>query len=322
MQLNKSLMLFKEYLINYNYSKRTQKGYIQQTNKFLLFVMHNYPSIKSLEKINKQVILDYLSYLTNYKDNRGKPLTTTTICIKLKILRAFFKYLLKNDLILKNPILEIELPRTNQSLPRGILSIAQVETLLNSVKLDSPINIRNKSIIELFYDIGIRTSECCNLKIGDVDLKEHIITIEKGKGGKTRILPLGQYAAYYLNLYFKSARKYFLKNCNQDEGYIYLTKSGRKFTRDILNREVIQKIAKNANFKKNITCYTFRHSIATHLLQQKVDIRYISQLLGHSSLNTTKRYTRVDITDLKKVHSLYHPREMKNKPIIEEEKDF
>jgi integrase/recombinase XerD len=154
----------------------------------------------------------------------------------------------------------------------------------------------------------MRTSELCNLKIHDIDLKEQTAIIVLGKGGKTRIVPLGQYACFYIEEYLNRGRKYMLKGNIKDEGYLFLSKNGIPFSRDTINK-VINQIMRNVKINKHISCYSFRHATASHLVKNKVDIRFVSELLGHTNLQTTQRYCHLNITDLKKMHSLYHPRE-------------
>ena len=173
-------------------------------------------------------------------------------------------------------------------------------------------SIRNRAILELFYACGMRTSKLCNLKVGDVDLKEQTGVVIIGKGGKSRLLPIGQYAARYIDQYLQKARRYMLKNTWVDPGNLFLSGRGNPFNRSTINKTVMKSVTRNVNLKKHISAYSFRHGVATHLLANGVDVAYISRLLGHESLNTTQRYLKVEIGDLKKMHSLYHPRESKN----------
>jgi len=158
----------------------------------------------------------------------------------------------------------------------------------------------------------MRTSELCNLKVHDVDLKEQTVIIVKGKGNKSRLLPIGQYASFYIQQYLEKARKYMLKGKRDDPGYLFLSQRGNPFNKSTINKTVMKTVCRNTNLEKSISCYSLRHSIATHLLRNKVDIMYIASLLGHASLKTTQKYLHVEISDLKKMHSLYHPRESKN----------
>ncbi len=199
--------------------------------------------------------------------------------------------------------------KEEQRLTRNVLSEKEVFQLLDKLKPREPIGIRNRAIIELFYACGIRTSELCTLKVQDVDMKEQTVTIVKGKGNKSRVVPIGQCAVYYIELYLKKSRKHMLKGEKTDHGYLFLSQRGNPFNRTTINKCVIGSILRKGLIEKSISCYSYRHTIATHLLRNKVDIMYIAQLLGHASLKTTQKYLRVEISDLKKMHSLYHPRE-------------
>ncbi len=300
---------FSDYLRLKKFSERTDSSYCFEVKKLISFISENFISIKNITQINKNIILEYLNYLIRYKNRFGKSLSSKTIKLKIASIRHFFKYLLKSDFILKDPTLTIESPKEERSLPKNILTKIEVKLILDSIDIRTPIGLRNKTIIELFYSCGMRTSELCDLKIHNVDLKEQTVIIEHGKGDKMRALPLGQYAVEYISLYLEKARKFMLKGKRNDEGYLFLTVKGTKFNRDTINKCVIHEVVKNLKLNKNVTCYSFRHGLATHLIQNKVDIRFVQELLGHESLNTTQKYCHLNITDLKKMHALYHPRE-------------
>ena len=310
---------FSDYLRLKNFSKRTDDSYCFEVKKLIFFISENYTRIKNIAQINKNIILDYLNYLMRYKNKIGKALSSKTIKLKIAAIRHFFKYLLKSDFILKDPTLTIESPKEERSLPKNILTESEVKLILDSINTRTPIGLRNKTIIELFYSCGMRTSELCDLKIHNVDLKEQTVIIEHGKGDKMRILPLGQYAVEYIDQYLLKARKFMLKGKNNDEGYLFLTVRGKKFNRDTINKCVVHEVVKNLKLNKNVTCYSMRHALATHLVQNKVDIRFVQELSGHESLNTTQKYCHLNITDLKKMHALYHPREASQNIDIKED---
>jgi site-specific recombinase XerD len=310
MKYEKQLKSFREYLGMLNFSERTIGDYCKNTERFLRFVEKHYPRIKSFSKVTKNVLLDYQMFLTHYNTRKNKHLTNSSMVKMLYSVKKFFSYLLKHDLILNNPCLYLEFPRAEKIITRDIPTEKEAIEFLESLKTRTPQEMRNKAILELVYATGIRTSECCHIKMEDIDIKEQILTIVKGKGRKTRMVPLTQYASHYLELYLAKARKYFLKGKLHDTGYVFLTEKGNPFNANSLNMCVIRKIFRKVNINnKHITFYSFRHAVATHLLKNKVDIRYIAELLGHSSLNTTQRYTHVEISDLKKIHSMTHPRE-------------
>ena len=309
MKFEKYLNYFKDDLTVRNFSERTVFSYAHEIKKFLSFIEEKYSRITSISQITKDTTADFVNYLTCFKDRKGNSLSSKTIKIKIISLRNFFKYLLKHDYVLNNPMTLIELPREERELPRGILSEEEVKEILTKIKTNTPIGLRNKAIIELFYSCGIRTSELSDLKINDIDLKEHVAIIVKGKGNKTRVVPIGMHACLYIEQYLQTARKFMLKGKLKDKGYLFLNERGQKFNRDTLNKCVMRQVMKNNRINKKVSCYTFRHSLATHLVKNKVDIRYVGQLLGHESLRTTQKYVHLEISDLKKMHAMYHPRE-------------
>ena len=311
-------MLFEEHLKGFknslklrNYSERTIESYFANATQFAAFIGKYYSRITSVSKITKDILLDYQNYLINYRNRTDNPLAGKTQNLKLISVRKFFQYLFKKDLILKDISDVFTFAREEQKITRNILNEKQTLDLLKNIKLNSPISIRNKAIAETFYSSGIRTSELCNLKLHDIDLNNQVITIVKGKGNKSRIVPLTMYAVEYIKLYMEKARKFMLKGKKIDPGYLFLSSRGNRFDKNTINKTVMKSIRKSQNLEKHISCYSFRHMCCTHLLANGVDISHIAQLAGHKSLTTTQKYTRIEISDLKKVHSLCHPREVK-----------
>jgi len=303
---------YKEFLVSQNCSDRTIDSYGSYAKRFINFLQKYYPRVMSVEMITTDVLMDYQNYLSNYEWKNGELLSISTQRLLLRALKNFFRYLVKKDLILKDLSVAITLPREEQRVIRNVLSEKEVLRVLDRIRCTDPLKIRNRAIVELLYSCGIRTSELCTLRIQDVDLKEQTVTIIKGKGNKSRIVPIGQYAVFYIQMYLDKARKYMLRGKRTDPGILFLSQRGNPFNKSTINKTVIQSVMRQAKLKKPISCYTFRHSVATHLLANKVDVMYIAKLLGHASLKTTQNYLRVEITDLKKMHSLYHPRETKN----------
>lgn len=207
MKFGRYLTSFKEYIESIHFSERTVESYCLYTKQFLSFIEKYYTRITSLEMITKDNVLDYQNYLAHYKNEKGESLSNKTQSLKLRALKKFFSFLIRRDLILKDSTTVLTFPKEEQRLTRNILSEKEVFDLLDKVKPYDPIGIRNKAIIELLYSCGMRTSELCNLKVHDVDLKEQTVTIVKGKGNKSRLIPIGQYASHYIQLYLEKARK-------------------------------------------------------------------------------------------------------------------
>ena len=319
MKFENHLTQFREYLESGHYSERTTETYCAYAKRFVGFLDTHYPRLTSFGKITRDIILDFQNYLTQYRDRKGEPLANGTQTLILRSIRKLFCFLIERDLIMKDPTTIITFPKEQQRLNRNIPTEQEVFDLLDNTKLRNPVGIRNRAILELFYACGMRTSELCNLKVGDVDLKEQTVAVINGKGGKSRLLPIGQYAAHYIDQYLQISRKYMLKDTREDPGNLFLSGRGNPFNRSTINKTVMKSVTRNVNMKKHISAYSFRHAAATHLLANGVDVAHISRLLGHESLNTTQRYLNVEIGDLKKMHGLYHPRESRNdRPPAEE----
>ena len=309
MKFQRHLDGFRDYLRAHHFAARTLETYGANTKRFLAFLEQRYPRIDTVEQVTKDTILDYQRHLAEHEDPRIGPLTHATQNLILRSVRKFFHYLLRGDFILRDPTSVLEFPKEEQKLIRNVLSEDEVSGLLEQIKPIGPEGLRNRAIVELLYACGIRTTELCRLRVADVDLKEQTVTIMKGKGGKSRLVPIGQYACHYIAEYLRKGRKYFLRGRTDDPGLLFLSGWGNPFNASTINRSVMWKIATEAGLKKDLTCYTFRHSVATHLLRADANVMHIAKLLGHASLKTTQKYLRVEIGDLKRVHSLYHPRE-------------
>jgi site-specific recombinase XerD len=310
--LQTCLACFREYLQEHNRAERTLETYSYHVQKFVQFLEWHYPRIHAIEKVTRGVVRDYQRYLMDYRNRDGRALSTRTQVLKLRVVRAFFACMIDRDLILKNPAASLPLPREEQRLVRNVLSEGEVMALLEALNGSDPLSIRNRAIVEVLYGCGLRTSELCQLKVEDIDLKGQTVSIRKGKGGKPRMLPIGQYAAHYLERYLGRSRKNMLKGKRTDPGFLFLSQRGNPFNKTTINKSVMRSVARKSGGKKYLSCYSFRHSVASHLLANHVDITYIARLLGHASLRTTQRYVHVEIGDLKKMHSRFHPRERTN----------
>lgn len=309
-------MIFTEYLNHFydyltikNYAKLTIENYIYRTKKFISFIECHYPRITDINMISKDIIFDYQRYLTYLTDKRGKLLTSKTRLSRLIVVKHFFKMLYKYDHIIVNPANSIEYPRAEKVLPRNIPSEKEVFQILGTPKTCRPSGKRDKAILELLYATGIRTSELTSLIISDLDLENQTLTIRKGKGNKMRIVPIGTYATFYIEDYLKEGRKYLSKSRTRDEGFLFINNHGTQYNRKTLNTSVIKKVIQESGLNKKYTAYSFRHAVASHLIHNQVDIRYVAELLGHTSLKTTQVYCHIEISDLKQMHCKYHPRE-------------
>ncbi len=309
MKFEKHVLAFEEHMRNCSLSPRTIETYSEQVRLFLAFVDAHYPRLASIRAVNRGVIADYLTLLRARTGRTGRPLANQTLVVKTKAVRAFFSFLAREGTVLRDPTSEMIRPREQIVVSRNVLSQEEVRDLIQGIRPIDPLSIRNRAIVELFYACGLRTSELCDLKIGDVDLKEQTVTIAHGKGGRSRVAPIGQYAAHYVELYLSRARKYMLAGKRKDPGNLFLSGRGNPFDRSSINKTVMRSAAMALACGKRVSAYTFRHSIATHLLANGLDVVHIAELLGHRSLRTTQRYLTIEIGDLKRLHALVHPRE-------------
>ena len=309
MNANDYLETYRAFLRRKGYTRQTQESYERQIKSFFAFLKRYYPRIGSPTEVDKRIITDYHDYLCERRTSDGKPLANKSICLMLFAVKSFFSFLVAEDIVSGDPTKALILPKQERTLVRDVLTEAEVMKILKNCNGHTPFSLRDKAILELLYSTGMRTTELCNLKVTDVNLKEQTVFIDKGKGNISRLVPIGQYASLYVGKYLQNGRKFFLKGKLYDPGFLFLTQFGNPFERRSINKWVMSPIQQKARLKKHLTVYSLRHALATHLLQHGVDVSYIAKLLGHRSLNTTQQYLKIEIGDLKRVHSLYHPRE-------------
>ena len=309
MNLQEYITAFGEHLEAKSFSPRTVEAYIRHAREFAGFLERYYPRLRRPNEVSREIVDDYQQFVRSSKTRDGRPPANTTVRLKLTALKAFFAFLIERDVVLRDPTSVIVAPREEQRLSRRVPNDEEMREILNAVQPHDPVSMRDRAILELLYASGIRTSELCDLKVSEVDLKEQTATVVRGKGGKTRIVPIGQYAAHYIGLYLEKGRKRLLQGKRDDPGNLFLTSSGTPYSRKTINRSVMGRVNRHVSGEKLITCYSMRHAAASGLIARGVDIAYVAQLLGHSSLETTQRYLKIEIGDLKRMHSLYHPRE-------------
>lgn len=219
-------------------------------------------------------------------------------------LRSFFNYLVFEDYIKSNPIELIESPKIGRKLP-DTLSEQEIDTLINAIDLSKPEGERNRAILETLYGCGLRVSELINLKISDLFFDEGFVKVT-GKGDKQRFVPIVSITQKYINIYKDQVRNH-IKIQAGHEDTLFLNRRGKQLTRAMIFT-IIKQLAEKIGLKKSISPHTFRHSFATHLLQNDADLRSIQLMLGHESITTTEIYVHMDKSHLTKVVEKYHPR--------------
>jgi integrase/recombinase XerD len=256
------------------------------------------------QEITRPILERYQRYLFLYRKSNGEPLSARTQYSRLTPLRAYFAWLARQNHILYNPASDLELPRMAQRLPKHILTVADVEAIMATPDLDTGLGVRDRAILETLYSTGMRRMELVQLEVFGVDADRGTVMIRQGKGKKDRIVPIGERALQWIAKYRDDVRPELVAGA--DDGTLFLTHSGEAFTVGRLST-LVRDYINAAKIGKRGSCHLFRHTMATLMLENGADIRFIQAMLGHSSLATTQIYTQVSIRMLKDIHTATHP---------------
>ncbi|WP_062127532.1 site-specific tyrosine recombinase XerD [Geofilum rubicundum] len=250
----------------------------------------------------EHVTLSHLKDLMEWVNGRGiSPRTQARIISGIK---SFYKFLLIEEKVEKDPTALLEAPRVGRKLPE-ILTVEEIDTVINAVDTRKPEGQRNKAILETLYSCGLRVSELIDLKISNLFFESGFVKIE-GKGNKERLVPISTKAIKEINLYLSEYRR-TLKIHPEHEDILFLNRRGKKLSR-VMIFTIIKNITNKLNIAKNISPHTFRHSFATHLIDGGANLRAVQEMLGHESIITTEIYTHLDKEYLKNTITQYHPR--------------
>lgn len=225
-------------------------------------------------------------------------------------IKAFYKYLLMEDLISVNPAELIEGPKKNHKMPE-VLSFHEIQAMLEAIDLSEPHGHRNRAMLETLYASGLRVSELVNLRLTNLFLEVGFIKVV-GKGNKERLVPIGEEAIKHIRLYLEQDRSRLTNIKREHENFVFINRLGKKLSRVFIFL-IIKDLAKKVGILKNISPHTFRHSFATHLIEGGADLRAVQEMLGHESITTTEIYTHLDNDFLKETIMLYHPLNQKGR---------
>ena len=284
------------------FSPRTVRAYEDNVRHFLGFITSrgvDFPEVKTED------IQAYQRQLFTARKVDGRPYSVSTQAGRIVALKSFFRFLYRRLLILRDPAASVELPHLESRVPRVILTRKEALKILAAVRGTSPVALRDRAVMETLYATGIRYSELAKLTPYDVDTEEKLLRVIQGKGRKDRYVPLTRAAAHSIEVYLVKARAKLLGRSKAP--YLFVSYQGGILYDGMIN-ERLSRWARKAGIKKHVTCHTFRHTVATHLLRGRADIRHIQALLGHASLKSTERYTRVELSDLRRVIARAHPR--------------
>ena len=279
-------------------SDNTIEAYLRDIEAFLRYLDLEFNIKDNFNNIEKEAIIKYLKHLEK------KGISEKSQSRFLAAIKSFFRYQIREKLITIDPTSTIESPKTSRKLP-GILTVSEIDRLLDCPDLQTTIGNRDKAMLEVAYGSGLRVSELLTLKMDDINLELGFIKCI-GKGSKERIIPIGEIALDHLLKYIQKYRPALLKN--NRERTLFLNIRGNKMSRQGFFKILVH-YGKKAGISKQISPHTLRHSFATHLLNNGADLRTIQEMLGHSSISTTQIYTNVTNDILKENYDLYKRRD-------------
>jgi integrase/recombinase XerD len=286
-------------------SRDTRQNYRNGIGGFWDFVVGL--GLSSWAEANRDTLEEYRAHVFSRRHSRtGQPLRVGTQVSDLMSVKVFFKFLHREGYLLHNPASDLELPKVKKGLPM-VLTEAEILKLMSVPNVTTSTGIRDRALLELLYGTGLRNHELCSLTLDLLDLAGHTVRLQQGKGNKPRLLPLGQEAQSWLELYLEKVRPGWLRNSQCQA--VFLGRWGEGHLQRASLSALVSRLGRQAGLGKAVTPHALRHSCATHLLRRGGGLRHIQQLLGHEQLSSTEHYTRVELTDLRKVLSRCHPRE-------------
>jgi len=278
-------------------SPKSIEAYMHDVDALQKYLSGTHPDV-----LPDQVTLEHLTGFVASISKMG--LSASSQARMIAGIKAFFKYLLFDEVIEKNPAKLLASPKIGRKLP-DVLSVEEIDAMLAAIDLSQPQGQRNKAIIEILYGSGLRVSEVVELKMADIYFKDEFLHVT-GKGNKNRLVPIGRHARKDLTLYIDNYRRH-IKIHKGFEGYIFLNRNGRKISR-VMIFMIIKELAAKANIQKSISPHTLRHSFATHLVEGGADLRAVQIMLGHESISTTEIYTHLNSDYLRDNLISFHPR--------------
>ena len=289
---------FKSYLsVEKNFSEHTLSAYCSDIVSFILWL-----NDFSCTDVDFNKLREYLHFIQRFDYKK------TTIARKTASIRTFYKYLFRERFVDNNPAVSLSAPKRPKSLPK-FLTTNEIEKILNNVKIETPAGFRNRVILELLWATGMRVSELSNLNFGDLNLEENEIRVF-GKGAKERIVLVSDRAKQYLSQYIKTARNllapgYEIGEVNENSP-LFINSTGYRLQNKTI-RKAINEVVEKIELPKKVTPHVFRHSFATHLIENGADLRVVQELLGHAGISNTQIYTHISMKHMQEVYDSAHP---------------
>jgi integrase/recombinase XerD len=287
-----------------NYSRRTLKEYGYDLGVLCRFLAEQH--IFTVETVTSASLSEYQRWLYDQPTPGGTARSVITQNRMLAPLKKMFRFLVEESILGRDPSKDLERGKEPHRLPRQILTPREAKRIIESIDTTHVLGYRNRTLMEVLYATGIRSSELGHLRLGDINFDQELLTVRHGKGDRDRVVPLSSIASQFLKTYISGIRPHLVKRITQD--HVFLSIQGKPLFSKSLNN-IIETHLRKTGFKKHVTCHVWRHTCATHLVQNNAHLRHVQEMLGHRNITTTERYLQLTINDLKKAHRKFHPRE-------------
>jgi integrase/recombinase XerD len=291
-----------EWLLVRNYSAATVRSRGDSLSLFAHWCEAR--SLGKPEEVTKPILERYQRHLFLYRKKDGRPLGAGTQHGRLLAVKGYFRWMARQNFLLSNPASELELPRKGHHLPYFVLTPQETDTILSQPDLSTLEGLRDRAILETLYSTGMRRMEVVGLTVFSIRPESGTVFIAQGKGRKDRVVPIGERALAWVEKYSQEARPKLVME--PDPGVLFLTELGEPFHPNRLTH-IVREYVRKAGVSPRGACHLFRHVMATQMLENGADVRYLQALLGHASLESTQVYTQVSIRKLKEIHTATHP---------------
>ena len=260
-------------------------------------------SLNAPSQLSRPVLEQYQRHLYLLRKADGKPLAVSAQLHRLQHMKSLCRWLVRQNLLPSNPAADLVLPRPMRRLPRSILSIEEVTSILEQPDTGTPVGLRDRAILEVLYSTGLRRLEIVNLNIDDLDIRRCLLLVRQGKGGRDRYVPVGERAMHWIGRWLDEARE---ELALPGVLHLFVSEYGG-LLHDGMMSNWVKRYMERAGIRKTGSCHLFRHACATHMLEGGADVRFIQAMLGHANLSTTQIYTHVSIDKLQQIHAATHP---------------
>lgn len=301
---------FAAWLHRRNYAESTIERMSQAITDFGLYC--SALELKRPALVTRPLLERYAQHLFRYRKANGEPLSIHGQKNALSALHVFFRFLVRQNYLLYNPASDMERPRVGQRIPRGVLTNEEVRRVIGQADVGTRPGVRDRAMLETLYSTGLRRFELLKLELSDLDLKHGTLLVREGKGKRDRMVPVGEQALDWNDLYLTNVRPHW---AGPGERLLYISAQGGRMTTNGLGNRVREYLL-SAGIEREGACHLFRHAMATHMLEQGADTRIIQEILGHTSLESTQVYTQVSIKHLKEVHAETHPSARRGAPEV------